>query len=351
MQEKRLEGKNDAIKDGDFKMNDTKNIPLVTIVTPCFNGEKYLDRYFRDILAQDYPKCELVFMDDGSTDKTKEKVDYYKPLLEKKGYSIKYYYHDNIGLGGTIAKGVKHIKGEFFVWPDCDDGMSPNCISKKVSFLLEHPTFGLVRTNGIIEDDKGNYISDVVSTKNNTLNDTWLFDNYLFGHGAWLQPGSFMIRTAAFDKANPDRYIYPTRRGQDWQILLPVLYYFECGYIEDKLFQYVKHAGSLSDTKNFSFQKAVEMQNQFEEINTKTIEHMDIKNKSEYLYRVKNYYIKKRITVAFLFGEKKAAKKYYTELKNSGGSDWRAFLKSNLAGNVFVNQLYDITVGSGSKKK
>ena len=137
-----------------------RKYPLVSILTPCFNGEKFLDNYFNDILQQDYPNCELIFMDDGSTDKTKEKVDFYREQVEKKGYTLRYFYHDNIGLGGTIAVGIKHVRGDYVVWPDCGDRLNPNWISRKVDFLEEHLDYGVVRTNGIVVDEQGKYIRD-----------------------------------------------------------------------------------------------------------------------------------------------------------------------------------------------
>ena len=46
--------------------------PLVSIITPCYNGEAFLKRYFESILNQTYPNLELIFINDGSTDRTEE---------------------------------------------------------------------------------------------------------------------------------------------------------------------------------------------------------------------------------------------------------------------------------------
>ena len=49
--------------------------PLVSIVTPCFNGEAYLDRYFENVLAQTYSPLEVIMVDDGSTDRTPQVIE------------------------------------------------------------------------------------------------------------------------------------------------------------------------------------------------------------------------------------------------------------------------------------
>ena len=46
------------------------NEPLVSIITPCFNGETFIDRYFESVYKQTYKNLEVVFVNDGSTDNT-----------------------------------------------------------------------------------------------------------------------------------------------------------------------------------------------------------------------------------------------------------------------------------------
>ena len=63
---------------------------LVSIVTPCYNGENYLDRFFRSVLAQTYPSLELVFINDGSTDHTEQLAESFRPQLEERGIRFIY---------------------------------------------------------------------------------------------------------------------------------------------------------------------------------------------------------------------------------------------------------------------
>ena len=61
------------------------NQPPVSIITPCYNGESDLERYFESILKQTYQNMELIFVDDGSTDRTSEIAEKYRGKLEGRG--------------------------------------------------------------------------------------------------------------------------------------------------------------------------------------------------------------------------------------------------------------------------
>ena len=128
--------------------------PLVSIITPCFNGEKYLDRFFRSVLNQTYENLELIFINDGSSDKTEEKVLNYKDELKNRNICFTYLYQDNAGQAAALNKGLKVFKGDYLVWPDSDDELVPDSIEKRVDFLEKHPELGIMRSNGIVINDE-----------------------------------------------------------------------------------------------------------------------------------------------------------------------------------------------------
>ena len=77
--------------------------PLVSIITPCYNGEAFLKRYFESILNQTYPNLELIFINDGSTDRTEEIALSYRERLEKRGITYIYEKQENAGLAGKFC--------------------------------------------------------------------------------------------------------------------------------------------------------------------------------------------------------------------------------------------------------
>ncbi len=323
----------------------------VSILTPCYNGEKYLDTYFQSLLNQSYTNCELIFMDDGSTDGTKALFDKYKPLLEQSGYDVHYHFHENMGLGWTIAEGIKYVTGEYLVWPDCDDIMFADFIFRKLDFLESHKEYGLVRSDGLIVDE--NDLENVLrycSKKNAKRFESDLFETYLLGDGenAWLMPLSFMVRMSSFDEANPRRYIYGTRFGQDWQMLLPVMKKYPCGYIDEPLFKYVLHAKSLSNINKDSFENQIGKQLHYEIIITETLKAMDLQDSDYWISKVRNRYLGFYIDMCFDFGQKARIKAYYKEYQDLFGFHLKYYLKSIICGNAFFYKLLT-HVRSGKK--
>ena len=59
-------------------MDNSKIMPLVSIVVPCYNGEGYIERCIESIINQSYKKIELIIINDGSTDSTRSILEEYK---------------------------------------------------------------------------------------------------------------------------------------------------------------------------------------------------------------------------------------------------------------------------------
>lgn len=110
------------------------NRPLVSILTPCYNGESFLKRYFESILNQTYSNLELIFINDGSIDRTEEIALSYRSQLEEKGIRYIYERQENAGQAAALNRGLKLFTGEYLTWPDSDDVMTADCIEKKSGF-------------------------------------------------------------------------------------------------------------------------------------------------------------------------------------------------------------------------
>lgn len=315
---------------------------LVSILTPCYNGAKYIERYSKALLEQDYNNCQLIFMDDGSTDNSKEKILSYKKQFEDKGFQFEYHYHENVGLGATIAKGIQFVKGDYLIWPDVDDMLTPDSISKKVRFLESRTELGLVRTRyRKLLEDADNDMSIIGPSCVVDPSKEELFEDYLLSKGGvWLQPGCFMVRMSAFDAANPDRYIYPTRRGQDWQMLLPLMYKYKCGFIDEPLYIYAIHSGSMSDASKDTLDTVIKRYEMYEELIVATVNHMNIPEEEEYTKMVHCHYLKQKIDVAFTYNEYELAKISYDELKEFEQVDRTHYIKVLLLKYPLLNRLF-----------
>lgn len=307
---------------------------LVSIITACHNGAKYVNSYVDTILGQDYPKCQLIFMDDGSTDDSVEKFNKRIPEIVNKGYQVEVHSNIDQHIAKTISDALPFVKGEYFIWPDIDDLMPYNSISDKVRFLDANPSYGIVRTNfkNVDESDLNTELTPGTHVfPKRAREKTNLFLDYISRQNSWFQPGCFMIRTASFYKANPDGYIFETRVGQDIQLLLPVLYFYKCGYIDDKLYIYIRHSGSALARARASYEHTQKTADGEEEIFIKTIEHMSIpQNEKEKYYKiVHRTMINEKLTTAISEHQVDDVKKYYKELKKNKTVGVKEFIKGN----------------------
>ncbi len=110
----------------------TKELPLVTVVTPAYNRASYLDETVQSVLSQDYPRIEYIVLDDGSTDNTRE-------VLDKYTGKIIWETHQNMGETRTVNKGFSMAHGEIVVVVNSDDPLLPGAVSTAVDFMRTHP--------------------------------------------------------------------------------------------------------------------------------------------------------------------------------------------------------------------
>jgi glycosyltransferase involved in cell wall biosynthesis len=215
------------------------------VIIPCYNAEKFIDTGIASIYDQAYPDIELIIVNDGSTDQSEEKILVWVDKFRQKGHQLKYLRQDNQGQALATSLALKHVTGEYLTLLDADDYFLPDSLQKRSQFLDEHPEYVGVRSNGWMV--RGEQKELFITTDDEKVI-TNLFDGLLFGKtNNWA--GSYMIRTDVLFECYPDRNIYPSRFGQNMQILLPVAYKRKFGYIDEPLMVYVLHEDSHSQAR------------------------------------------------------------------------------------------------------
>ena len=125
---------------------------LVSIIMPAYNGEKFIDQAINSVIDQTYDNWELIVIDDGSQDGTKEIVQNYKDPR------IRYFYQYNQGQAAALNKGLDLARGEFITTLDVDDWYTPTSLEDRIEFLISYPQFGAVYADGYYCDIHGNPI-------------------------------------------------------------------------------------------------------------------------------------------------------------------------------------------------
>ena len=111
--------------------------PLVSVIVPVWNGERFLAEALDSILAQEYEPLEVIVVDDGSTDGS---------AAIAQARDVRYYVQPNRGPGAARNTGVAAAQGELLAFLDQDDVYLPGKLALQVETLAKRPEIGFVFT-------------------------------------------------------------------------------------------------------------------------------------------------------------------------------------------------------------
>lgn len=107
--------------------------PLVSVIFPIYNSDKFLRESLESLLKQTYQNFEIIAINDGSQDQSRQIISSYKDSR------IKYYEHKkNLGLVNTLNEGIKLSRGKYIARMDADDISSKNRLKTQVNYLEAH---------------------------------------------------------------------------------------------------------------------------------------------------------------------------------------------------------------------
>jgi len=168
------------------------DFPLVSVIIPCYNQGAYLPEAFASIWQQGYPAIEIIVVDDGSTDNTRE--------VAEKSAGVKYIYQTNQGPSAARNLGIQHAKGEMLVFLDADDWLLPDAIQTNVRYLQQNEKLAFVSgahekvfvEDGLVKEEaqevtanhycqllQGNYIGMLATV----MYRRWVFDELQYDTG------------------------------------------------------------------------------------------------------------------------------------------------------------------------
>jgi len=127
----------------------------ISIIIPAYNYSKYVCEAIDSALNQSIP-CEVIVVDDGSKDNTRELCNAY-------GNKIKYIYQDNAGLSAARNTGVRHSKGDYIICLDADDTIDPTYAEKCMNKMQEG--YDIVCSQWLeYQDDENSNLPDYIRT-------------------------------------------------------------------------------------------------------------------------------------------------------------------------------------------
>ena len=217
---------------------------LVSVVTPVYNGASYLPQMLDSVLKQTYGQIEMILVDDGSEDDTVKVAEDYCCKFATRGYEYHIIRAEHQNASAALNRGLPYVTGEYLIWPDGDDVLEPESVKRRVSFLQENPAYQCVRTLSYYFHAEDGTAAER-EEQSGDLEKEDLFWDMLEGR-TFVCCGCYMLRSERFFEIYPNRHIPEYDVGQNFQMLLPFLFFHKCPTIQQKLYGVCCRKGSHS---------------------------------------------------------------------------------------------------------
>ena len=203
---------------------------LVSVVIPCYNQSGYLVDAIESVMAQDYPRTEIIVVDDGSTDNLS--------LVLRRYSAVRSFRQENAGPSAARNNGLQHSRGKYVVFLDADDRLLPRALSVGVACLDEHPECAFAAGQCRVVDSTGAVVS---VPKQRCVED----DHYaeLLGGGTFIWcPGTVVYQRWIFDFVQFD----PASRVEDYDLYLRITRDFQVHCHDAVVAEYRQHRATRS---------------------------------------------------------------------------------------------------------
>lgn len=209
----------------------TQYNPLVSIIIPMYNRAHTISDAVNSVMAQTYDNYEVILVDDGSTDNTKE-------IITRDFDAVTYIYQENCGPSVARNTGIKHAKGELIAFLDSDDAWLPFKLEKQLQCLAEQPDLGMIGTDYFnCDENLGNPIRQAHLKFARTEREEILIRNL------WPTP-SLLIRRSCFDAVG--LFNEEMRFAEDWDMWIRIAQSYPVATINEPLVLIRKHRQSLA---------------------------------------------------------------------------------------------------------
>jgi len=203
---------------------------MVSVVIPAFNRRNHVTIAIDSVLAQTYQDHEIIVVDDGSTDDTR---DVLIPYQNK----IRYFYQANRGIPATRNRGIKEARGTYVAFLDSDDYWRPDKLERQIDCFRENPSYGMVATRC------SSFTPDGAFRKQNRPGKSGWILNDLFKEN-FIRTSSAMIKRECFQKVGLfDESLFQV---QEYDLWLRLALHYPIGFINEPLTVYLDNPQGIS---------------------------------------------------------------------------------------------------------
>ena len=187
------------------------NTPLVSVIVPLYNKEKYILECLQSVALQDFLNWECIIVDDGSDDASATLVDLF---IKSTPGNWKFLKKENSGPSSARNFGILNSTGQLIAFLDSDDIWLPDKLSKQIDYMQNSPDCLVSLTDYLITRDFEHKIRGIRSSKSTDLLERWL---NMRGFGGLVE-STGLVRKEVFDKGVVFSESLSTGEGLDFML-------------------------------------------------------------------------------------------------------------------------------------
>ncbi|HBC47709.1 MAG TPA: hypothetical protein DEO84_02180 [candidate division Zixibacteria bacterium] len=207
--------------------------PLISVIIPTYNSAVYIEEALKSIFEQTYQDFEIIIVDDGSTDNTRQ-------ILRKYGERIQYIFQANGGPSSARNNGIRKARGKYIAFLDADDRWLPTKLQKQLSIFERNNTIGMVTTGACSFDEKG--VFGYSTNKRATLMQGNIARN-IFLHSNIGTP-TVLVKKEVFDKIG--LFEENIRQSEDDNMWIRIAANYDVELIDEALIQVRNHPSRMT---------------------------------------------------------------------------------------------------------
>lgn len=213
--------------------------PLISLIIPIYNSERYLHHCIASIINQSYQSLEIILINDGSTDNSLNICQ----QLQKQDSRIKIINQENKGASIARLEGIKQAKGEFLIFVDSDDIVEPDYVEQLYNALQKHHT--MIAACGMIKHTASENVKINKDKRPQLLEENELHKRF-FNYELWGFGGKIYHKSVFTDIYFPKATI-----NEDYVVMAQLfLKHKRISFIDIPLYHYLIHNNeSLSNTR------------------------------------------------------------------------------------------------------
>ena len=219
-------------------------IPKVSVLMPIYNAQEFLKEAIDSILNQTFRDFELLLINDGSTDKSKDIIENYRD--DKR---VRIFHKKNEGITKTLNFGLAQSFGRYIARMDADDISMPERLQLQVDYLDNHRNVGLLGTRFKAFNINGEFIENLDVELTNEELQKKILESCRFGHPTVMMRRSVLEAVGVYDES---AWAYTV---EDYDLWLRIAEKFEIANLPQYLLHYRVNPNSITQSKKEINQK------------------------------------------------------------------------------------------------